>query len=99
MPPATARNRPQMLFVNLAGGQRYEYRPTLVDGVLQWVLRPVKRLAYFIRILIHRARAAMDFWDHGYHVRNEEGGEDLEGDQHWPYMVDLLRPRLQPGEY
>ena len=81
MPPASRQNRPP-LYVNLAGGQRYEYRLTLVNGVLQWVLRPVITLAYLIRTLILRARAAMDFWDHGYHVRNEEGGEQPRRRQH-----------------
>ncbi len=95
MPPASAQNRPP-LYVNLAGGRQYEYRPNIVNGVLQWVLRPVYTLAYFIQRLIRRARAASNFLDYGYHVRTQDGGEDLFGEGNMPYMVDLQMPRLPP---
>ena len=45
MPPATAQNRP--FYINLdpdAAGRLLEFRPALVNGVLQWVLRPVYTL-------------------------------------------------------
>ena len=84
MPPATARNRP--LYINFAqreGGQEYEYRPALVNGVLQWVLRPVYTLAYWIQRLIRRIRAARGFHQGGYWVLNMQG--DV------PYSVNLTQ--------
>ena len=100
MPPATARNRP--LYINLAqreGGQRYEYRPALVDGVLQWVLRPVYHLAYFIQRFIRKVRTSIDFWNAGYNVRTQSGGQDW-GERQVPFTVDHLVPRvLPPGEF
>ena len=98
MPPATAHHRPQMLFVNLAGGQRYEYRPALVDGVLQWVLRPVYHLAYFIQRFIRKVRTSIDFWNAGYNVRTQSGGQDW-GERQVPFTVDHLVPRVPPGEF
>ena len=72
MPPASRQNRPP-LYVNLVGGQEYEYRPALVNGVLQWVLRPVYTLAYWIQRFIRRMRAAIDFGIMGYGLRNTDG--------------------------
>jgi len=84
MPPASRQNRPP-LYVNLVGGQEYEYRPTLVNGVLQWVLRPVYTLAYYIRLLILRIRAATDFQQAGYNVSGIDGGPSGNSA---PYMVN-----------
>ena len=95
MPPATARNRP--LYINLAqreGGQEYEYRPALVNGVLQWVLRPVYRLAYFIQRFIRRVRAARDFDAAGYNVSGIDGGPMGNSA---PYMVN--RRIFGPGAF
>ena len=95
MQPATAQNRP--FYINLyrpGHYQQYEYRPTRVNGVLYWVLRPVYRLAYWIQRLIRRIRAGCDFWMAGYQVLNIDGSENLAGAA---YMVDLEVPRLRPG--
>ena len=94
MPPASRQNRPP-LYVNLAGGQRYEYRPTLVNGVLQWVLRPVITLAYLIRTFILRARAAIDFGLAGYGLRNQDGAVWDAGSM--PFTVDLEQLRVYPN--
>ena len=59
MPPATAQNRP--LYINFNPnnpGRLFEYRPALVNGVLQWVLQPVYHLRALIQRLIRRIRAA-----------------------------------------
>ena len=48
-----------------------------MHGVLQWVLRPVYTLAYFIQRLIRRVRAAIDYYNAGYHVLTQNGSEDL----------------------
>ena len=48
-----------------------------MHGVLQWVLRPVYTLAYFIQRLIRRVRAAIYFYNAGYHVLTQNGSEDL----------------------
>ena len=94
MPPATARNRP--LYINFAEGNvnLREYRPALVNGVLQWVLRPVYHLAYWIQRLIRRLRAGLDYYNAGYEVLNIDGSpyHNLQA-----YMVDLEVPRLRPG--
>jgi len=86
MPPASAQNRPP-LYVNLAGGREYEYRPNVVNGVLQWVLRPVYTFAYgyYIRMLIRRIRAARDFDAAGYNVSGVDGGPSGHSA---PYMVN-----------
>ena len=92
MPPATARNRP--LYINLAqreGGQEYEYRPALVNGVLQWVLRPVYLLAYWIQRLIRRTRAARGFHQGGHWVLNMQGGPLVGGYGDVPYSVNLTQ--------
>ena len=74
MPPATAQNRP--FYINLdpnAAGRLFEYRPVRVNGVLQWVLRPVYRWAYWIQRLIRRIRDATA-WNHtGHSVFNIDG--------------------------
>ena len=45
-------------------------RPALVNGVLQWMLRPVYNLAYFIqRLIARRIRAGVDFHNAGYEVQ------------------------------
>ena len=85
MPPASAQNRPTTLFVNFLGTQEYEYRPALVNGVLQWVLRPVYTFAYYIRMLIRRIRAARDFDAAGYSVSGVDGGPS---GYSAPYMVN-----------
>ena len=95
MPPATAQNRP--LYINFnpgARGQLYEYRPAHVNGVLQWVLRPVYHLAYWIQRLIRWIRAGCDFWMAGYQVLPIDGSELVNLSA---YMVDLEVPRLIPG--
>ena len=101
MPPvtrrrrATAQNRPAYINLYRPGHyQQYEYRPVRVDGVLQWVLRPVYRLAYYIQRLIRRIRAGCDFWMGGYQCLAIDGSElqNLSC-----YMVDLEVPRLRPG--
>ena len=71
MPPATAQNRP--FYINLdpnAAGRLFEYRPTRVNGVLQWVLRPVYRLAYYVQRLIRRIRDATAWNQAGHWVMN-----------------------------
>ena len=82
----------------MRGGNDYEYRPTLVRGELQWVLRPVYRLAYFIQRFIRRVRAAMDFWNNGYSIRMQDGGRNWTA-RHMPITVDLTVPRVPPGEF
>ena len=101
MPPATAHNRPlyvtqRSLHYHLRdrGGQRYEFRPTLVNGVLEWVLRPVKRLAYFIRMFIRRMRAATDFGIAGFGLRGTDG--EVFGASSTPFTVDLEQLRVYP---
>ena len=89
MPPASAQNRPP-LYVNLAGGRDYEYRPNIVNGVLQWVLRPVYTLAYWIQRFIRRTRAARDFNQHGYWVLNHDGAY-VAGPRQAPYAVNLTQ--------
>ena len=93
MAPASRQNRPP-LYVNLVGGQEYEYRPALVNGVLQWVLRPVYTFAYFIRLLIRRVRAARDFDAAGYNVSGIDGGPSGNS---VPYMVN--RRFFGPGAF
>ena len=93
MPPASRQNRPP-LYVNLVGGQEYEYRPALVNGVLQWVLRPVYTFAYFIRLLIRRVRAARDFDAAGYNVSGIDVGPSGNS---VPYMVN--RRFFGPGAF
>ena len=93
MPPASAQNRPP-LYVNLAGGRQYEYRPSLVNGVLQWVLRPVYTLAYWIQRFIRRMRAAIDFGLAGYGLRNTDGAVWDAGTL--PFTVDLEQLRVYP---
>ena len=98
MPPATAQNRP--LYINFAGTGNVnlrEFRPVLVNGVLQWVLRPVYHLAYWIQRLIRRITAGVDFYNAGYHVLTLDGSDDLGPRNAAPYMVDLEVPRLPPG--
>ena len=93
--PATAQNRP--LYINFnpnAAGRLFEYRPALVNGVLQWVLRPVYHLAYYIQKLRRRIRAGRDFGMGGYQVLRIDGSANLGGAA---YMVDLEVPRLIPG--
>ena len=101
MPPATrrrratAQNRPAYINLYRPGHyQQYEYRPVRVNGVLQWVLRPVYRLAYYIQRLIRRIRAGCDFWAAGYQCLAIDGSElqNLSC-----YMVELEVPRLRPG--
>ena len=95
MPPATAQNRP--LYINFNPnnpGRLFEYRPALVNGVLQWVLRPVYHLAYWIQRLIRRIRAGRDFWMGGYQVLTIDGSDNHNLQA---YMVDLEVPRLIPG--
>ena len=101
MPPATrsrratAQNRPAYINLYRPGHyQQYEYRPARVNGVLQWVLRPVYHLAYWIQRVIRRIRAGCDFWMAGYQVLQIDGSENLAGAA---YMVDLEVPRLRPG--
>jgi len=93
-PPATAQNRPPYLYVNLVGTQEYEYRPTLVNGVLRWVLRPIYTLAYYIRMFIRRVRAARDFDAAGYNVSGIDGGPSGNSA---PYMVN--RRIFGPGGF
>ena len=74
MPPATAQNRP--FYINLdpdAAGRLLEFRPALVNGVLQWVLRPVYTLAYYIQRLIRRIRDATAWNQDGHWVFNIDG--------------------------
>ena len=100
MQPATAQNRP--FYINLyrpGHYQQYEYRPTRVNGVLYWVLRPVYRLAYWVQRLIRRIRAGVDFWSEGYGVSTIDGSDDLRPQRAFPYIVDLEVPRLPPGLY
>jgi len=59
--------------------------PALVNGVLQWVLRPVYTFAYYIRMLIRRIRAARDFDAAGYNVSGVDGGPSGNSA---PYMVN-----------
>ena len=90
MPPATAQNRP--LYINFHPnnpGRLFEYRPALVNGVLQWVLRPVYHLAYFIQRLIRRIRAARVFHQGGDWVLNIHGGPVAGGYGDVPYSVNL----------
>ena len=90
MPPATAQNRP--LYINFNPnnpGRLFEYRPALVNGVLQWVLRPVYHLAYFIQRLIRRIRAARSFHQGGHWVLNMDGGPVAGGYGDVPYSVNL----------
>ena len=98
MPPATARNRP--LYINFAqreGGQEYEYRPALVNGVLQWVLRPIYTLAYWIQRFIRRSRAASDFRYIGY-AASGPGHTDPDLQNSAPYLVNLIpRGRYNPN--
>ena len=101
MPPATAYNRPQYWTFRDAhrlrrarGGQKYEFRPTRVNGELQWVLRPVWGLAYFIRKFIRRVRAAIDFGLAGYGLRNSDGAVWDAGTM--PFTVDLEQLRVYP---
>ena len=92
MPPATAQNRP--LYINFNPnnpGRLFEYRPALVNGVLQWVLRPVYHLAYFIQRLIRRIRAARGFHQGGYWVLNMHGGPNVGGYGDVPYSVNLTQ--------
>ena len=91
MPPATAQNRP--LYINFAEGNvnLREFRPALVNGVLQWdVLRPVYHLAYWIQRLIERRiRAATWYNNQGDWVLNFHGGPVGPGDV--PYSQLTLR--------
>jgi hypothetical protein len=103
MPPATAQNRPlyyversMRRHLRQTGGQRYEFRPTRVNGVLQWVLRPVWGLAYFIRKFIRRVRAAIDFGIMGYGLRNTDGAVWDVGTL--PFTVDLEQLRVYPDD-
>ena len=68
-------------------GDGFEYRPALVNGVLQWVLRPVYHLAYWIQRLIRRIRAATWYNNQGDWVLNIHGGPV--GPGHVPYSVNL----------
>ena len=92
------------MYINLAqrdreGGQEYEYRPTLVRGELQWLLRPVYRLAYFIQRFIRRVRAALHFFSIGYGVRMDDGAQNWT-ERRLPYSVDLLAgPRNNPNPF
>ena len=100
MPPATAQNRPAYINLYRPGHyQQYEYRPARVNGVLQWVLRPVHHLAYWIQRIIRRIRAGVDFWSVGYGVLTIDGSDDLRPQRAFPYIVDLEVPRLPPGLY
>ena len=90
MPPATAQNRP--FYINLdpnAAGRLFEYRPVRVNGVLQWVLRPVYRWAYWIQRLIRRIRAATWYNQGGFWVLNMDGQAVGPGDV--PYSVNLTQ--------
>ena len=90
MPPATAQNRP--LYINFNPnnpGRLFEYRPALVNGVLQWVLRPVYHLAYFIQRLIRRIRAAEHFRYIGY-AASGPGHTDPDLQNSAPYLVNLI---------
>ena len=92
MPPATAQNRP--FYINLdpnAAGRLFEYRPALVNGVLQWVLRPVYHLAYWIQRLIRRIRAATWYNQGGWWVLNIHGGPVAGGYGDVPYSVNLTQ--------
>ena len=101
MPPATAQNRP--FYINLdpnAAGRLFEYRPALVNGVLQWVLRPVYTLAYYVRRLIRRIREATA-WNHAGHSVFNIDGQPLppystlalgRARQFVPYSVDFTQP-------
>ena len=101
MPPATAQNRP--LYINLdpnAAGRLFEYRPALVNGVLQWVLRPVYHLAYWIQRLIRRIRDATAWNQAGHWVLNIDGRSlppystlyIARARQFVPYSVDFTQP-------
>ena len=98
MPPATAQNRP--LYINLdpnAAGRLFEYRTARVNGVLQWVLRPVYTLAYYVRRLIRRIRAATDFRYGGYPASGP-GHTDPDLQNSAPYLVNLIpRGRYNPN--
>ena len=106
MPPvtrrrrATAQNRPAYINLYRPGHyQQYEYRPARVNGVLQWVLRPVYHLAYWIQRVIRRIRAGVDFWNAGYGVLTIDGSDDLGPQRAFPYTVDLEVPRYPPGSF
>ena len=92
MPPATAQNRP--LYINFNPdnpGRLMEFRPALVNGVLQWVLRPVYHLAYWIQRLIRRIRAGRDFQMNSPFVVSGPGHTDPDYQNSAPYMVNLIR--------
>ena len=95
MPPATAQNRP--FYINLdpnAAGRLFEYRPALVNGVLQWVLQPVYHLKALIQRLIRRIRAATWYNQGGWWVLNIHGGPVAAG--HVPYSVNLTQDEQWP---
>ena len=90
MPPATAQNRPAYINLYRPGHyQQYEYRPALVNGVLEWVLRPVYHLAYWIQRFIRRSRAANDFRYIGY-AASGPGHTDPDRQNSAPYLVNLI---------
>ena len=71
-------------------GDGFEYRPALVNGVLQWVLRPVYHLAYWIQRLIRRTRAARDFRNYGGYPASGPGHTDPDLQNSAPYLVNLI---------
>ena len=97
MPPATAQNRPLYRNFNPDNpGRLMEFRPGLVNGVLQWVLRPVYTLAYWIQRFIRRSRAASDFRYIGY-AASGPGHTDPDLQNSAPYLVNLIpRGRYNP---
>ena len=91
MPLATAQNRP--LYINFNPnnpGRLFEYRPALVNGVLQWVLRPVYHLAYWIQRLIRRIRAGRDFQRNSPYAASGPGHTDPDLQNSAPYLVNLI---------
>ena len=101
MPPATAQNRP--FYINLdpnAAGRLFEYRPVRVNGVLQWVLRPVYRWAYYVQRLIRRIREAGAYNYMGIGAFNIDGQPlppystlyIARARQFVPYSVDFTQP-------
>ena len=72
-----------------AAGRLFEYRLKRVNGVLQWVLRPVYTLAYWIQRLIRRIRAGRDFQINSSWTVRGPGNSDPSGPNSAPYAVSL----------
>ena len=75
--------------LNNAAGRLFEYRTARVNGVLQWVLRPVYTLAYYVQRFIRRSRAASDFRYIGYPASGP-GHTDPDRQNSAPYLVNLI---------